>query len=1140
MRIKILLSFSVIFLLALFNIGDGWSATNHQYVDNSVLSTGKWAKIKIKNSGIYKITYSELRNMGFANPSDIKMFGYGGAMLLEDFRHDRNPKVDDLQELAIYDGGSFILFYAQGPIKWNFSSLSLNCKFNFNINPYSDYGCYFLTTDVGTGKRIELETPIVREDDLLDVYDFVDYTYVKKEELNFVNSGRVWYGDEMANGASKNYNFNFPNINKDKDIDVRVVAASTSGSETSLSLSCDNEVGTMQFSKIGSNAIANEQSIFFKKKPTSANIALSLKYDGAISTDKVAVNYIVANAWRELVMSGNTLFFRNPDCIGNYTRFNLRNASSDLLIWDITDQYNIKEVPKKISEDNIQFIKKATSLLEFVALNPSGSFPSVEFMGIVPNQNLHGIPSTTDYVIISHPNFLSEANRLAEKHRLHDQMEVIVCTPEQVYNEFSSGTPDATAYRWLMKMLYDRDNSNNYKYLLLFGDGSFDNKGILSTKSNPTNNYILTFQSESSLDKANSYGTDDYFGFLQDSEGQAGRFGYATVDIGIGRFPVTTITEAAAVVDKAIAFMENKNKGPWKNKICLLADDNEGYYNEDSFTKFVKYSEKYSDTIYRKNPAMEVKKLYFDAYPRASKASGTRFPEVEALFQKEINSGTFFVNYVGHSNTTGWSAERIFTQELARGLRNKNQGIWFTASCEFTRFDGYTISGGEDLFLNPNGGAIAVYSASRLVYEKPNDELNEKLFNNLFERDPDGKPLRIGDIYRLSKQGLIITPNNKLAFILLGDPALRLTYPDLNVKTQTIEIVDGVATDTLKALSEVRISGIIEDEYESLISNFSGKMYIKVYDKEVILSTKGQESDAVKPLKYSFKDRPNVLFSGETVVENGAFSFIFRVPKDINYNYGFGRINYYAFDETNGFEAQGNYEDFIIGGSGDNEISDKEGPEVVLYLNTENFKSGDRVNESPLLYISAKDQNGINASGVGIGHDITLTLNDSTEPIVLNSYFSYKSNSSTNGSIIYPLDNLEDGKYTLTFKIWDLLNNSTMKRIEFEVVKGLPVQIEKIRAYPNPAVEYVEFVIQHDRPETILDYNLSIYDLEGRKIHEISNEDYLTDSSLLTLTWDLHTGGTRIQPGLYIYRLEMKNKEGYFVGKSQKLVVLGQ
>jgi hypothetical protein len=793
--------------------------------------------------------------------------------------------------------------------------------------------------------------------------------------------------------------------------------------------------------------------------------------------------------------------------------------------------------------------------LEFVAVNPSGQqFLSPEFAGMVPNQNLHALPATTDFVIISHPDFLSEAHRLARKHEEIDGMNVAVVTPEQVYNEFSSGTPDATAYRWLMKMIYDRDKTSP-KYLLLFGDGSYDNKGILTTKSNPGHNFILTFQSYTSLSSTASYCTDDYFGFM-DIDGRPGNYGRARVDIGIGRFPVANLDQARAVVDKSIDYMENKNKGAWKNKICLIADDNENSASSySSFNSFFIKSEEISGILSDADRGLEIRKLYFDAYTKVAGSNGNRFPEVESLLQEEIRSGVIFMNYIGHSGTTHWAPERVFTQNHARALQNKNLGLWFTASCEFTRFDNLSnYSAGEDLFLNPRGGAIAVYSASRVVYDNPNHRLNTSLARVLFERDEEGRPLRFGDIYKKSKQGVSGDDTNKLTFVFLGNPALRLAYPDLLVKTDSITFLpDLIKTDTIKALSKVRVYGRIEDSFGSFISNFSGKLRMKVYDKELTLYGKtilpGWER------RFSFRDRPNVLFSGETTVVDGVFSFVFRVPKDINYNYGPGRITYYAYDDRNGFEAQGNYEDFVIGGSDDNIEYKSHGPEVTIYLNTERFKSGDKVNESPLFFAFVKDESGINTSGAGIGHDITLTLNNSN-PIVLNSAFNFFLDSYTEGSLIYQFENLEPGKYTLTFKVWDLLNNSTTKQIEFEVVRGLPVKIEELVAWPNPAKEFVHFRIRHDRPDVVLECVVRVFDLNGRLVYESNSKDFnivctnsqhlvnefednpYRDLKYLSLDWDLRTSsGSRIPSGIYIYRIEVRTPEGDYVGKSQKLIV---
>ncbi len=1170
MQIKIIFSILFAFLLQSNSVNILHAATIHTYAENSVLSKGKWAKIKISETGVHKLTYDEIRNMGFSNPSDIRVFGFGGAMLNEYFM---NAKIDDLPEIAIYDSGSYILFYAQGPVKWNNNLNSSNCRFNFTLNPYSNYGYYFLTTDAGKGKRINVEA-IESGEEPSEVTNFIDYKYIKKEEINFSRSGRTWYGDIMTNGGSKNYSFTFPNIETGKEMRIQVSAVGASTQSTSLKVTYGSTTETLSFSTISGHVRASAKETCIKKYPSSDNISLSLLYLAKSSSDKAALNYIVVNAWRKLIMSGSSMSFRNYECLGydSYSRFTLQEASSDTKIWNVTDMQNITEVPSVFSGSTLQFVKKTDELQEFVALNPSGQFPKPEFVGLVSNQNLHALPATVDFVIISHPDFLSEADRLSKKHEEFDQVNVVVVTPEQIYNEFSSGTPDATAYRWLMKMLYDRDETKSPKYLLLFGDGSYDNKDILTSKTNPSHNFILTFQSYTSINDDASFCTDDYFGFVGDSEGNPGNYGSAKVNIGIGRFPVSTLDEAKTVVDKAITYMENKNKGAWKNKVCLVADDNEGSASSPStFNRFFTYSEKISNIISSKNPGMEIKKLYFDAFTRVTGSNGNRFPEVESQLQEEIKTGVTFLNYIGHSGITGWAEEHVFTQAQARTLQNKNWGFWFTASCEFTRFDDLTTySGGEDLFLNPNGGVIALYSASRVVFDTNNDRLNTSLANVLFERDEEGKPRRFGDIYKLSKQAISTdtykNDTNKLAFVLLADPMLRIAYPDLLVKTDSITFLPDVKTDTIKALSEVKVYGSIEDLYESQISNFSGKLKIKVYDKELTLYTKAQvystEEERLKN-RFAYKDRPNVLYSGETTVEDGKFSFLFKVPKDINYNYGFGRINYYAYDDNNGFEAQGAYQNFVIGGSDSNMEYETQGPEVTLYLNTGKFKSGDKVNESPVFFAFVKDESGINTSGAGIGHDITLTLNDSKTPIVLNSSFNFFPNKYTEGSLAYQLENLEAGKYTLTFKVWDLLNNSTTKQIQFEVEKGLPIKIEEVIAWPNPAREYVHFRIQHDRPESVLECRVRVYDLDGRLVYESDNKDFdivcndaqhlsahsanesddepYKDLKYLSLDWDLNSSaGSRVSSGIYVYRIDVRTADGDYAGKSQKLIIQAQ
>lgn len=1113
-------------------------ATIHTYSNQSVLASGKWAKIRVKETGVCKISYQELKSMGFSDPSKVSVYGYGGNILEEDFSY---PKVDDLPAVPAYDNGSALFFYVKGTTKWFYQKI-YRCEFNH----YADEGYYFLT-DSGTAKRIKVDGKYQAMDSVPLVNEYLYADVYHKEELNLVHSGRVWYSDIMHKDDTKSFSFSVPNINKDKDMMVLVSSAAYSDKKTILNVECEGMQRSVSFSLVQaeSHVRASLGAIALETKPTSEQISVNLKYLGQNTADYALVDRILLNAYAKLQMVGGYLLFRNPDYKSyfddKYVKFSVKKAKSTTQIWNVTDPADIKGVPTLFAGDSLVFCVNHKDLQEFVAVDPDGSgFVSAELVGSVKNQNLHGMKNV-DFVIISHPDFVSEAERLAEKHRQVDGVNVAVVSTEEVYNEFSSGTPDATAYRWLMKMLYDREGGR--KYLLLFGDGCFDNKGILATNSNPSTAFVLTYQSFMSLDETSSYTTDDYFGFLDDDEGgtKGGNSNAnSKMDIGVGRLPVASVKQAKSMVDKIINYIDNSSYGTWKNRVLLVADDNEE--SKTSKTKFFSYSETIESIIYRSNPAMEVKKLYFDAYFRAVGSNGARFPDLEKDLSDAIDEGFSYLNYVGHSSKTTWSAEKVFTQTQAASLHNKNLGFWFTASCEFSQFDDLTISGGEDLVLNPDGGAIAIYSSTRTVYDDRNDRLNRALVPYLFARDEDGRPYRLGEMVRLSKQS-IPNDSNKLAFVFMGDPMLRMNYPELLVSTDSLKTDSGCLTDTLRALSSVRLWGSILDEEGNKITTFNGKVHVTVYDKQQTLYTRANLYDTEEQIlenRFAYTARPNLLFSGVAEVEDGEFMVVFRVPKDIVYSYGTGRISYYAYDEENGFDAQGAYEDFYVGGSDTISFSDLQGPEVALYMNNELVTRSVKVHETPTFYAYIQDPNGINTTGAGIGHDLTLALNDSKEVVVLNPYFSYDMGSDNSGYVRYQFPELEEGHYTLTFKAWDLLNNSTTRQMEFDVVKGLRIDMEELALYPNPAKDKVTIRVTHDRPSEKVTYRLMVFDLGGRMVYRSEPASDVTDG-VLEFDWDLKmSNGARLREGSYVCRVGITSTSAGYTEKSKNLMVLPQ
>lgn len=1015
--------------------------TRHTYADNSVLSEGKFVKIKVANSGVYKLTFEDLNSMGIT-PANVRIFGYGGAVLEQSFSVS---KIDDLPELSIhmekgsdgvFNAGDYILFYAKGINKWSYDKSK--GMFTHTINSYSTHGYYFVTSDAGVGKKIEPKTIVLPENStIIPVDEFTDYAVHESELTSLALSGKEFYGEKFGEQTSYNFKFNFLNPVPSNSTKVRLDVASTASAISTFNLALDgSQLKSLQVSKKSDGDLyerGKSANGIFSFSPTKDEFGFTLTYIKPTSSAIAYLNYLEVNARRLLKMSGSVMQFQNVDYLGmdSFNQYRLSDAGTNVQIWDITDPQNIVRMPAERVDGKLTFTAPGTEVMNYIAIDPTvpSAFSKPEIVGVVPNQNLHAL-QPVDMVILTHPDFISQAEKLAQAHREIDQLSVAVVTTTQVYNEFSSGTPDATAYRWVMKMLYDRAlNSGNTadmpKYLLLFGRGTFDNRKLLSTSGN---NHILTYQAENSLVETLSYVTDDYFAFLDDSEGT--QVPSNLLDLGIGRFPVATAEQATNVVEKTISYMKNEKKGIWKNQLCFLADDGDAALH-------MKQADSITAVLGRNYPAYQINKIYLDSYLQEVSASGESYPLARTQFHDLLRNGLFLLDYTGHAGSVGWTNEQILSIADVKSLSNQELPLWIGATCDFLQFDIKAISAGEQVLLNPYGGGIGILSAARPVYASQNFTINKLVCDNLFKRI-NGKHYRIGDVIALAKNN-VGSEINKLSYVYMGDPAIKLNYPTTHT-VRTTHINDSIieGKDTLKAMSVVKIKGFIADASGNKAENFNGELHAMVYDKIQKLTTMNNHNDGT----LTYLNRTNALFSGKTIVTKGEYSFTFMLPKDIKYNYGGGRINYYASDNTTDDEAQGYFENFVIGGTNTNVTLETDGPKLNLYLNSDEFKTGDQVNESPLFIAKISDMNGINRVGSGIGHDLLLTIDqDPNQSIVVNDYFNATANTYTDGIVKYKLSELENGKHTLTFKAWDLLNNSSSQTIDFEVVKGLAPNI---------------------------------------------------------------------------------------------------
>ncbi|MBQ5855815.1 MAG: type IX secretion system sortase PorU [Bacteroidales bacterium] len=1099
--------------------------------DNSVLASGNWYKMSLSSTGMYKITYSELSSMGVPvasiNPKNIRLYHNGGGILPVINNEKRH---DDLVEIPIFVSGEndgsfdlddYIVFYGRGPVTLK----NVNGIYEKVTNPYSDYSYVFLTTDLGEGKRIENAESIAENHDVI-VDSFLDYQLVEDDTYNLNNMGATWYGDKFDAILSRSYSFVFPNLIKEKKCNLYSEVASRNFSRSEFNYKAN---GSMIYKLVSST---NASDGLFANMINTGNvkfnsdkdqIIIELSYSRTTSTSTAWLDYIGINAWRELKFTEKMMLFRNPDCFSKEKiyKYEIGNVNKSLQVWDVTEPTEPKNLELEFSSNKAYFKTKGSQQNEFIAFD-GNYYNKVNFVSKIANQNLHS-KYDFDYLIITHPDFYSQSLRLKEIHSRIDDLKIEIVTPQQIYNEFSCGTQDITAIRDYIRMLYKKSNKR-LRYVLLFGDASYDFKN----KSGQVC-FIPSYESKTSCSSA-CVVSDDYFVCLDDNEGIMNNT--SVIDLAIGRMPVATQEDASAMIDKIEQYISitKESAGQWRKNITFVADDDDTYYASHA---------EQLENIIRNNGGedVDIDKIYLDAYPQIATSSGQRSPECNAAITNRVELGASIINYIGHAGEVGWAAERILTNEDIFSWQNSPKlHLMITASCEFSRFDDHTrTSAGEYVFLNHHGGAIAMMTTARVTYASNSIKLMKLLYEHLFDVE-GGKYITMGDVFVHAKQ---VGDENSKVYVYFGDPALRLNYPENIIELTSINNHDVIQNDTLpnqadtlRALQNVNIKGVVNDMFGTHLSDFNGVLHINVYDKDVTYNTHGNETNVI-----SFKLRNSVIYTGKAEVKDGMFSADFTLPKDINYSYGEGLISLYAYSED--CDAHGAYSNIIVGGLNEAADTDNLGPEIKLYIDDERFVDGSMTNENPLLLAYIKDENGVNTSGAGIGHDITATLSGATNKVyTLNQFYEAPLSKDESGLLSYKFYGLNEGEHTLTFKVWDIHNNSSTATIRFDVVKGKVIYMENITNYPNPMNGSTNFTFEHNQKDNQIDVVIKIYNVVGQLVKTITEHRYGTTARIEPIKWDGRSdGGTPLKSGVYVYNVTIKNSQSEETSGYSKLII---
>ncbi len=1105
------------------------------YATNSVLSSGYWAKIGVTKNGVYKLTYNDLQSLGFPvsslNPKQIRIFGNGGSML-PTLANTTPP--DDLKENPIivvgesdnvFNPEDYILFYGQSPHELVASATQITHRFNI----YSDTTFYFITADIpGNGLRIPTTTAITAPaTHTFSTYNA--YTFFEKDQYSLIKSGKTMFGENFVGQNSYSYMLNTTNLAPNTNLTAYIEMAYRGGGGTMTFSAGSNNV-IRNLTPYNPSYVADYASIFNATLTINSNTVTTPELQYTVNFAKngacdVWTNFIRINYIKNANLNENYVLMTQLSNIasGNIHQYTVENAT-DATFWDVTDIFNIQSIPYTLSGTTAQFKVDASNRKWIVGFNSNGT-QSPMLLGKVANQNLHGMNSA-EFFIITHESLIPAAERLAQFHREYDNMTVAVVPVRQIYTEFASGKADVVAIRDFLKMHYDRGVIIP-KNVLIMGAAGY------SPKINGC--MIPTYQSSNSLSPVYSIGFDQFIGALDDVDGKLESSIVDEMDIGVGRFPARNLSEANGMVDKVIRYKTNpEGLGKWRNTVTLLADDMyyEGLVSPPEIAHF-NQMEAVTDIIETNYPQYNVNKLYSDSYPVVSTAVGKRRPDVKQKVIEAFTQGTLILNYAGHGNEEGIGHERLFNMpDLSAFTNPVKMPLMVTATCEFGRFDDpEKTSIGIEVFKKSDGGAIALFTTTRLVYASANEILNKNFAKSVFDTMSNGSHYTIGEIYMNSMN---LSGLNSTAFALLGDPAMKLNYPEKKASVLKVTGLNTAVTlDTLRALTKIRIEGEVRNNDGSLNTNYNGTLYSTVFDKPATQTT------IVEPRTY--KSYKNIIFQGKASVNAGKFAFEFVVPKDIDYTFGKGKISLY-FENGQVKQDGGGYNiDIVVGGVNPNPPVDNQGPKIELFMNDENFIRGGIVDDTPILIAKIYDENGINTVGTSVGHDITGRLNEnSKDNRILNEYFTYELNSYQSGKVNYQMEKLNEGRYSMRVKAWDVFNNSNEAVTEFIVAKSAELALANVLNYPNPFSTHTEFWFEHNRPGELLEVTVQIYTISGRLIKTIQQDVISEGTQVRSIQWDgLDDFGDRIGRGTYIYKLQIRtSKDKKPVSQYQKLVII--
>ncbi|SMG25004.1 Por secretion system C-terminal sorting domain-containing protein [Marivirga sericea] len=1110
----------------------------HFLYSQSIFENGGIFKVATVHEGVHKIDLSLIESIGLnaqnINPNQIQVYGIAGGHIPQtnaiDYPYDPSPipvKIDANQNNS-FEAGESVFFYADAVqnIDFNFEDEA----YQYSNNLYSDSLYFFIDFNAASVKPI---VPIASNQNQADrVIDYFEAVFSHEiDETNLLRSGREWYGESFSINKSQTFGFELTGElaqSREISLSTRYMAQTYDPANLHIALN-DFDLASEELKTVSDFTIfpyRQKGEILKNRSTISTSLLTSRSLDIRISHEALGagrsdgyLDYLFLTVPHSLKLSNEQIVIRNSEfqTAGNY-QLKLEGLKASHNLWDVSDLLDYKEV---ILQDQTYNFSQLEDLGErkFVVFEASTAH-EVFFMNEVQPQVVKR-NNSPDYLIIAYDDFYQVANQLADFRRNHNGYQVEVARISELFNEFGSGRRDVSAIRNYIKYYYEK-NPDKLKYVLLLGASSYDYKDRVANNTN----LVPVYQSRNSLHPVFTYASDDFFGFMDESEGvwEEEFSNIDDVDIGIGRIPARTVKQAKDAVDKIIHYESSPQVfNKWRNDLYFIADDEDGNLHHRDSEVLSKY-------VIDNFGFYNINKLYLGAFEQEVFASTQRSPKMRDALNEMVEKGALIVNYVGHGSENSWTNEAILTKSMVDEWNNLDRlPLFVTATCEYGRFDNPNlVSGAQEMLLNPNGGAIALLTTSRPVESSSNATLNRSFFEHVFKPE-GGSPQKLGDIIKNTKNSGIVGVKNR-NFILLGDPAVTLAEPRNSLRIEEVVNENG-DTDTVNSMSKITVSGIVESPFGQKLNDFSGELTAEFYDKAV-------ESGTIDPAEntFNFLTYDQIIYRGKSSINKGEFSFTFYVPKEIDYRMDNGKFSLYGSRDKRLSDASGFNNSFVIGGSSELSSQDNVGPDITIFLNDRSFEAGDRTGSNIELIVDLFDEHGISISNSNVNPGVTFSL-DGQESVKLNDFFYYNLDSYQEGSISYDIANLDEGRHYLTITAFDVFNNKSTSTLEFEVVGEEKLSILDFVMFPNPANSEVHFRLRQNRKNEVMEFSYHVLNNQGQTIYTHSyqsQEDFRED------VWNLRDkNGRKLSPGIYFVRVFLRSVEDNAkTSQFEKLIVI--